>query len=111
MDQPFTLVGVARPKPERAADLRRLLLSFVEPTRQEPGCLEYHFHEDQAEPGAFVFYEAWRSKEDLDAHLALPHLRDFWERRMEYLEQDLEIRYLTMHSPYEQRGRAAARAS
>lgn len=104
MGQPFTLVGTARPKPERAEELRRLLLSFVEPTRREPGCLEYHFHEDLDAPGVFVFYEAWRSREDLDAHLALPHLQDFWERRMDYLEQDLEIRYLTMHSPYEERG-------
>ncbi len=101
MAQPFTLVGTARPKPERVEDLRQLLLSFVEPTRREPGCLEYHFHERRDEPGVFVFYEAWRSQEDLDAHLALPHLQAFWEHRMDYLEQDLEIHYLTMQSPYE----------
>uniref|UniRef100_A0AAU2K042 Antibiotic biosynthesis monooxygenase n=1 Tax=Streptomyces sp. NBC_00049 TaxID=2903617 RepID=A0AAU2K042_9ACTN len=101
MPQPFALVGIARPKPERAEELKRLLLSFVEPTRQESGCLEYHFHEDRADPGVFVFYEAWRSQADLDAHLALPHMRAFWERRMDYLETDLEIRFLSMHSPYE----------
>ncbi|GAA1570408.1 MULTISPECIES: putative quinol monooxygenase [Streptomyces] len=97
---PVTLVGTARPRPERAAELKELLLSFVEPTRREPGCLEYHFHEDRDRPGVFVFYEAWRSQADLDAHLDLPHLRDFRERRMEFLETDLEISFLTMHSPY-----------
>ncbi|NNH68573.1 antibiotic biosynthesis monooxygenase [Nocardia uniformis] len=97
---PFALVGVARPKPEREAELRELLLSFVAPTRAEEGSLEYHFHEDNAEPGSFVFYEVWRSKEDLDRHLELPHMRDFWERRMEYLERDLDIKFLTMHSAY-----------
>ncbi|MEU1422679.1 putative quinol monooxygenase [Kitasatospora sp. NPDC005751] len=100
MDQLVTLVGIARPKPERAVELKELLLSFVAPTRREPGCLEYHFHEDREEPGVFVFYEAWRSQADLDAHLALPHLSAFWERRMDYLASDLEIRFLTMHSPY-----------
>ncbi|MEV7406220.1 putative quinol monooxygenase [Streptomyces sp. NPDC091267] len=100
MTQPFALVGTARPKPERAEELKRLLLSFVEPTRLESGCLEYHFHEDRDEPGVFVFYEAWRSRADLDAHLALPHMHDFWEHRMDYLETDLDIRFLTMHSPY-----------
>ncbi|MFC8128364.1 putative quinol monooxygenase [Streptomyces sp. NPDC057302] len=108
MDQPFTLVGTARPKPERAAELKELLLSFVEPTRQEPGCLEYHFHEDRDEPGVFVFYEAWRSQADLDAHLELPRMRAFWERRMDYLEADLDIRFLTMHSPYRSAPAAAA---
>ncbi|MEU8976593.1 putative quinol monooxygenase [Streptomyces monashensis] len=99
MTQPYTLVGTARSKPERTAELKQLLLSFVEPTRREAGCLEYHFLEDRNEPGVFVFYEAWRSQADLDAHLALPHMRAFWERRMDYLESDLEIRFLTMHSP------------
>ncbi|MEV7612498.1 putative quinol monooxygenase [Streptomyces sp. NPDC089799] len=100
MDQPFTLVGFARPKPERVDELRTVLASFVEPTREEPGCLEYHFHEDRAEPGVFVFYEAWRSEADLEAHLALPHMQDFWERRMEYLQTDFDIRFLDMISPY-----------
>ncbi|MEU1816868.1 putative quinol monooxygenase [Streptomyces roseifaciens] len=108
MTQPFTLVGTARPKPERAEELKQLLLSFVEPTRQESGCLEYHFHEDRDEPGVFVFYEAWRSQADLDAHLALPHMQAFWERRMDYLETDLDIRFLTMHSPYQPADRSGA---
>jgi quinol monooxygenase YgiN len=96
----YALVGFARPKPERAADLKALLLSFVEPTRQEPGCLEYHFHQDRDDPNLFVFYEVWRSKADLDAHLALPHMKAFWETRMEYLTEDLEIRWIEMASPY-----------
>ncbi|AZM90653.1 MULTISPECIES: putative quinol monooxygenase [Streptomyces] len=100
MDQLVSLVGIARSKPERAQELMELLLSFVEPTRQEPGCLEYHFHEDGEEPGVFVFYEVWRSQADLDAHLALPHLRDFWERRMDYLTTDVELRFVNMRSPY-----------
>ncbi|MEU1122485.1 putative quinol monooxygenase [Streptomyces sp. NPDC005899] len=109
MTQPFALVGTARPKAERAEELKQLLLSFVEPTRQEPGCLEYHLHEDRNDPGVFVFYEAWRSQADLDAHLALPHMQAFWERRMDYLETDLDVHFLTMHSPYQSAGRTGAR--
>jgi len=98
--QPFTLVGFARPKPERAVELKELLLSFVEPTRAEEGCLEYHFHQDKDDPGLFVFYEAWRSKEALDEHLELPHMKAFWESRMDYLAEDLQIHWVTMESPY-----------
>ncbi|MEC3919034.1 putative quinol monooxygenase [Nocardia sp. CDC160] len=97
---PFALMGLAHPKPERAEELKDLLLSFVAPTRDEPGALEYHFHEDADDPSTFVFYEVWRSKADLDRHLELPHMREFWEHRMDYLERDLEIRFLSMHSPY-----------
>ncbi|WP_331766398.1 putative quinol monooxygenase [Embleya sp. NBC_00896] len=102
MTQPFTLVGFAHPKPERAAELADLLLSFVEPTRREAGCLQYHFHADRDDPSTFVFYEAWRSQADLDAHLQLPHMKAFWESRMDYLESDLEIHFLDMRSPYPQ---------
>ncbi|MFF9912841.1 putative quinol monooxygenase [Streptomyces sp. NPDC013457] len=108
MTQPFALVGTARPKPERVEELKQLLLSFVEPTRQESGCLEYHFHEDRDDPGVFLFYEAWRSQADLDAHLALPHMQAFWERRMDYLETDFDIRFLDMRSPYQGAGGAGA---
>ncbi|RJO78322.1 antibiotic biosynthesis monooxygenase [Nocardia panacis] len=97
---PFALMGLAHPKPERAAELKELLLSFVAPTREEDGALEYHFHEDAADPSTFVFYEVWRSKDHLDRHLSLPHMRDFWDHRMDYLERDLEIRFLSMRSPY-----------
>lgn len=100
MTQPYALVGFARPKPERAAELRRLLLSFVEPTRAEEGCLQYHFHADRDDASVFAFYEVWRSREDLDRHLELPHMRAFWDSRMDYLTEDLEIRPLDMLSPY-----------
>lgn len=61
-DRPYALVGFARPKPERADELKELLLSFVEPTRAEEGSLEYHFHVDRDDPSTFVFYEVWRSR-------------------------------------------------
>ncbi|PKV80677.1 putative quinol monooxygenase [Nocardia fluminea] len=100
MPSTYALVGFAHPKPERRDDLRELLLSFVEPTRAEEGCLEYHFHVDSDDPSVFVFYEVWRSKADLDRHLALPHMREFWNSRLDYLTRDLDIRWIDMLSPY-----------
>ncbi|MEV0539528.1 putative quinol monooxygenase [Nocardia salmonicida] len=100
MEGTYALVGFAHPKPERRDDLRELLLSFVEPTRAEEGCLEYHFHVDSDDPSVFVFYEVWRSKADLDRHLALPHMQDFWNSRLDYLTRDLDIRWIDMLSPY-----------
>ncbi|WP_280219176.1 putative quinol monooxygenase [Nocardia neocaledoniensis] len=100
MTETFALMGFAHPKPERRDELRELLLSFVEPTRAEEGCLEYHFHVDSADPSVFAFYEVWRSREDLDEHLALPHMREFWESRMDYLSRDLDIRFIDILSPY-----------
>ncbi|MGW7494709.1 putative quinol monooxygenase [Streptomyces luteogriseus] len=71
-ERPIALYGFLRPRPERADEVRRILSSFVEPTRREPGNMQYHLHEH--EDGRFFLYEVWRSQEDLDRHNATsPH--------------------------------------
>ncbi|MFB9261966.1 putative quinol monooxygenase, partial [Bradyrhizobium erythrophlei] len=56
----LTLVAYLHAKPEKRLELEALLRSFVEPTRREPGCIEYHFHRDAEDPDVFMFYENWR---------------------------------------------------
>ena len=43
-------------------------------THEEPGCLLYALHRDNADPHHFVLVERWRSQEDVDAHFATPHV-------------------------------------
>jgi quinol monooxygenase YgiN len=52
----------------------------VAPTRAEAGCVNYDYHVDVEDPNVFVFYESWRSRDDLDAHLKAPHLRPLLRR-------------------------------
>lgn len=92
---PIGIYGFARSRPERAEELEGLLLSFVEPTRAEPGAWQYQVHRDASDPSTLVFYELWRSGDDLRNHLAQPDLVRFQETRMEYLREDLEIHWLT----------------
>ncbi|MGN9843186.1 putative quinol monooxygenase [Nonomuraea sp. H19] len=95
---PISLYGFLRPKPERADEVRRILTSLVEPTRQEEGNLEYHLHEH--EDGRFFLYEVWRSQEDLDQHNQYPPLRAFLDDLLEYLEEAPEGYFNTMLSAY-----------
>ena len=48
-----------------------------------------------------MFYENWRSREDLDRHLAMPHLAPLRERGQELLAAEVEVRSYTMLSPYD----------
>lgn len=100
---PYTLVGRARAKPGMAAALEKRLLAMVAPTRAEDGVLEYHVQRDRADDNCFVFFEAWRSLDDLKAHLAMPYVQDFLTSRMDYLEEDMSIQWLEMLSPYPKR--------
>ncbi|MGW2278349.1 putative quinol monooxygenase [Streptomyces sp. NPDC001770] len=95
---PIALCGFLRPRPERADEVRRILLSFVAPTRQEPGNLQYHLHEH--EDGRFFLYEVWRSQEDLDRRNATPPPRAFLENLPAYLDRPSDGFFNTMISPY-----------
>jgi quinol monooxygenase YgiN len=93
-----TLIAHLHAKPERRAELLEILQGFVKPTRGEAGCVDYHLHASVDDPNFFIFYENWRTRRDLDEHLGLPHLAGFWAKRLDYLEKDVELQFLTMLS-------------
>ncbi|MFI0350715.1 putative quinol monooxygenase [Actinomadura sp. 9N407] len=95
---PISLYGILRPMPERAEEVKRLLSSLVEPTRQEEGNLQYHLHEH--DDGRLFLYEIWRSQEDLDRHNEYPPLRAFLDNLLDYLEEMPEGYFNTMTSAY-----------
>ena len=86
----------AKTRPEKAAEFEALFRAYVEPSRAEPGCIEYHMLRDQQDPTLFIFYEIWASQAHLDEHSALPHMKAFFARRMDYLERDFDIRAIDM---------------
>ena len=51
-------------------------------------------HRSPDDETLFLFYENWRSKEDLDAHLQTPHLKHFFDQSDRLLAEPGE--YLTM---------------
>jgi len=99
-----TVVGILRARPVKRDELRAILEGFVASTRQEEGCVDYHLHVSDTDPNLFMFYENWRSPEDLKHHLTLPHLAPIRERGQELLVAEVEILSYTMLSPYERQG-------
>ena len=89
----------AKTRPDRSDAFEALFRAYVEPSRAEPGCIEYHMLRDQQDPSLFIFYEVWASQAHLDVHSNLPHMQRFFEQRMDYLERDFEIRRIDMLSP------------
>ena len=94
-----TVIGTVTARPQTREDLRRLLADQVAPTRAEPGCINYDFHVDAADPCVFVFYENWKSQADLDAHMQMPHLKPLLSQIDRLLAKPIDIRRLTMISP------------
>jgi len=98
MNEQYAFILKAKTRPEQAEAFEQLFRPYVEASRQEPGCIEYHMLRDKADPTLFVFFEVWASKDALDIHSALPHMRAFFEKRMDYLERDFDIQMIDMLS-------------
>ena len=71
------LVAILRAKAGRAEALKEGLSSLVEPTRAEPGCVQYDLHQGTEDPNTFLFYERWKAPEDLAEHARRPHMQAF----------------------------------
>jgi quinol monooxygenase YgiN len=62
--------------PDKVAELKSLLLSIIEPTRKEEGCITYELLQNQADPTDFTFVEEWESVALLEQHLGSTHIQD-----------------------------------
>jgi quinol monooxygenase YgiN len=75
MPEQITLIATFQAKPGQNAELEKRLRALVDPTRAEPGCINYDLHRSTEEEGVWMFYENWSSQADLDTHIQTPNLQ------------------------------------
>ena len=61
--------------PEKQLELTQTLLSMIEPTGKETGCLGYAVSCDIENKNVFNILEEWQSREDLDSHIRSERFR------------------------------------
>jgi quinol monooxygenase YgiN len=83
-----TVIASMKAAAGKEDELRQRLEALIEPTRQDGGCVNYDLYKAVDDPGAFFFYENWESAEDLDAHLAAPHINDIARRLDDLLDHN-----------------------
>jgi len=88
-----SVVAISVAKPGSEARLREALTALIEPTRREPGVLQYELHHDLSEPRRFVFVERWESEEALAAHAKSAHIAQWRAHSIELVEHS-EVRVL-----------------
>jgi quinol monooxygenase YgiN len=91
VSQTLTVIARLHAKPGQGARLRQELQRLVAPTRAEPGCILYELHESQTAPGLFLFYEVWKSQEDLEAHFETPHIKAIQKVLPDILEVEMDL--------------------
>ena len=68
------VVGSFTARPGKEEEGAQALQALVEPTHGEEGCILYALHRGVDDPARLAFVERWSSREELDAHLASPHV-------------------------------------
>ena len=56
-------------RPEKRKEVMQTLLSMIEPTLQEKGCLSYRVFQDVNDENVFSLIKEWETREDLDRHM------------------------------------------
>jgi quinol monooxygenase YgiN len=87
-----TVVAIIEARPGKESDMKQVLLSFIEPTRKEAGCIAYHLHTNADQPGKFLFLETWASQAALDTHLKSPHMTKGFAQSKELSATAAEIK-------------------
>jgi quinol monooxygenase YgiN len=70
------VVVTLRAKPGKEEEMAAAFTAGSAETHQEDGCLLYAMHQRVDDPAAFAIVECWASQAHLDAHLALPKVKD-----------------------------------
>ena len=94
MEKNVTVLALLRAKPGLEEEVKRELMALQGPTRSEEGCINYDLHQSKEDPSRFMFYENWKSQEDLDKHLQMPYLTAFREKAGDLLAEPTRI---TLH--------------
>ena len=79
-------------KPDTVDQTRELLMSLIDPTRAEDGCVTYELLQNNDDPTDFTFVEEWTSDAALDEHLATEHLKRVGEKGAELFAVQPDIR-------------------
>ena len=84
-------VAVIAGKPGTGDQLEAALRELAAATHGEEGCILYSLQRGTAEPDTFVTVEKWRSQDDLDAHMASPHIAAALGVATDLLAKDIVI--------------------
>lgn len=57
--------------------MKELLITMVEPSKAEEGCLFYHICQLKENPKKFIVLESWRDEEALDFHKSTAHYKHY----------------------------------
>ena len=90
------VVAHLRAKADKIEETRAALMSMVEPTRVEDGCIVYEMLQNDVDPTDFTFVEEWTGDAELGAHLQSEHVQAVIAQAEELFAAPPDIRRYTL---------------
>ncbi|MFT2089939.1 putative quinol monooxygenase [Paraglaciecola sp. 2405UD69-4] len=69
---------------------KNAILSILEPTRQEAGCVQFDVHSNKEQTQLFL-YEQWKSEQDLQLHYQQNYTQRVFEAYEKWLAKPVDI--------------------
>ena len=79
----YSGVAEVHAKSGKREELRAATLPLISLVRSDPNNLVYFFQEDRENPGHFIFYEVFATKEDFEAHNNMPYVKEWFAKLSE----------------------------
>lgn len=98
MSDQITVIAFPTAQLGKEGEFVERFTALMEATRQEPGCLDFHFHRHADAQNRFVVYENFLDQSAFDEHLNAEHTQAF----IHYLTESggtLTYEFWTMLSP------------
>lgn len=74
MSKPLVIVARIEAVEGQAEAVKTALVKIVAPTLEEEGCIQYDLHQDNDNPGTFLFFEIWETRALWQQHGASAHI-------------------------------------
>lgn len=94
----IVLSGRYKIKPEKRERFLQLALAGMEKTREETGNISYNLYEQVGVPNSFIYFEEWKSREALAAHLKQPYITPLLAEFSDLVEGDANVRIYDIDS-------------
>lgn len=88
----YSIIAEVKARPGKEAELRAATLPLVGLVRGDPKNLVYFLQEVRDRPGHFVFYEVFATREDFEAHNAMPYVKEWFARIADLAEGGVAVR-------------------
>lgn len=77
--------GTFTVEPAVVAKALPAVMTLVQATRSEDGCIDYHFSEEIGSPGTIRVFERWTDRAALEKHLQTQHVAQ-WNKAAEQFD-------------------------